>query len=280
MKIPYLQLLTKDFVNNLKNESAVITEPRTAHTLISEYQREIENLLKRRNPFRLVFAHYNKFDLPHNLQKYSTVIFQSIDVSWTILANPFSLVLDPTDWYQVRKGIISYNSFRYDKKVSPENEFEPKVPFPERERSKCKDSKIKIPDVIKILPCIHPFQNDENFGLLTENMQEEEIFRILLKSDFLSEGIFFPKTTESALNELMTNRAVQFIKQEIRNALQIIINKRFKWFEKTKPLLQLKNLHNIWTRTMNKDLDLRQYNDIRKPRRTVHQLPPLLEPLT
>ena len=138
-KNTHLQVITKDFVNNLKNESAVITESRTAHTIISEYQKEIESLLKRKNPFRLVFAHDNKFNIPHNLRKYSTVIFQSIEASWTILANPFSLVLDPTDWYQVKKGIIEFNSCRFGQKVHPKNYFEPKVAFPKRERSKCKD---------------------------------------------------------------------------------------------------------------------------------------------
>ena len=263
---PNLKLLTKEFVNNLKNESAIILEPRTAHTLIVEYQREIENVLKKRNPFRLVFAHSNKFKLPQNLKKYSAVIFQSIDTSWTVLANPFSLVLDPTDWYQVRQGIIAYNSSKSGQKTSPENEFQPKIPFPTRERSKHKESKIQIPNVVKIIPGIHPFKNvmeQSHFGLLAENLDEQEIFQTLLESDFLSEGILFPKKIEFALHLLMTNKAVKFIKQEIRNVVQIIIKKRFKWFDKTKPVLEFKYLQNIWTKTMNTNLDLKQYMNIK-----------------
>ena len=259
---PNLELLTKDFVNNLKNESAII-KPRTAQTLISEYQREIENLLKKRNPFRLVFAHNNNFKIPHSLQKYSTVIFSSIDVSWTILANPFSLVLDPTDWYKVRRCIIAFKS---DTKVPLKDDFKPKIPFPTRERSKAKESKIEIPNVVKLMPSIHPFKNvvkRSHFSLLTENSEEEEIIQNLLDSDFLSDGIFFPGKIEIALNQLMTFRAVQFIKQEVRDTIQIIIKKRFKWFEKTKPALELKNLQNIWTKTMNTDLDLKQYIQFR-----------------
>ena len=92
--------LTDKFIKNLKNESAIIVNPTASHKIIQRFSQAMLYALQKREPFRLVFLRHKDFQIPENLSTYKADI---ADFYWTILTNPFSLVLDPTDWYQVRR---------------------------------------------------------------------------------------------------------------------------------------------------------------------------------
>lgn len=272
--------LTKELIKNLKNESAIIIEPRTSHNLISEYHREIEKALKKRDPFRLVFLHSRKYQLPSNLHKFSAVIAQSLEFTWTILVNPHSLVLDPTNWYNVEQEISAYHLLRTGQKVLHNSILRPKIPFPNRKRTRNKNANPKIPDVIKLLPNLNPFKNDSRkfLEVLNDSFEQQEITNTLLKIDFISEGIFFSKETETTLNQLMTIHALKFIKSQVIDAIRTVIMIRFKNLEKTKSVLEFGNIRKMWINTINTNLDLEEYRCNKKSKHVKFKPPPL-EPI-
>ena len=62
--------------------------------------------------------------------------------------------------------------------------------------------------------------------------------------------MFYPEELESNLMNLISAKALDFIKQETRKATKIIIKKRFKWMNKIKKEISKTSLENMWEFTM------------------------------
>ena len=255
MKQLNVKQLTSQLIRDLKNESAIITGPQSAEYLVRKFQKEIEYTLQKRDTFRLVFLCEQQFEVPQNLIKYSAKIAESMNYKWTILTNPCSLTLDQTDWYQVRCEMQSYTMKKVNQALKPEYLFKPTVKFPNWTRSKEKQQfpEKEIPKTIKILSCINPFKSLGKNRLresIFSTIEEQENFRMRNGMELLSGTVFYPEELESNLMNLVSIKALNFIKQETRNVVKTIIKKRFKWMKKIKTEISKKSLENMWEFTM------------------------------
>ena len=259
--------LTKQSIRNLKNESAIILDPKFASKSITKFEKEIVHALKKKDPFRLVFIQHKSFEIPDILLKYCAVITDTADFNWIMLTNPSSLVLDPTDWYEVRKTINDFSKKYFKQEINPVDLFQPKVPFPDRNRKKlkqCDDYQETLPIVIELLPSLNPLRTistKKEFSTVFANPSEQNDYNIMFATDLFNGTVFYDKNLEAILSGLLHPKALKFVKKETRKTTQIIIKKRFKWFGKLKKQLTNTNMEKTWNLIMGETgLNLSEYS--------------------
>ena len=220
-----------------------------------KYQKDLEYTLKKRDPFRLAFICEKRFGIPNNLLKYSAVIAESLNYKWIICANPFSISLDQTDWYQVKCEMESFTPTRVNEPLNPGYLFRAHVKFPDSTRTKEKQDNLTsdIPSVVKTVSCINPFKLADEKGLyesIFATTEEQNSFQMRYGMEILSGAVFHPEKLESNLKNLVTTKAMNFIKQETRKAIKTIIKKRSKWMTKIKAEISTQSLEKRWKFTM------------------------------